>query len=336
MCWSEVRPWHAKYFWASRVGSPKIPRPLACPGLRSDRGMQSTFGNLGPATQNSKTPCMSWSEVRPWHAKYFWEFGASNPKFQNPLHVLVWGQTVACKHVFRNPPPRFMDFGFFRNLGHADITGQLISACHGLTSDQDMQGVWEFWVAGPKFPKVLCMPRSDLRPAHARGLGILGLPTLDSQNYRSDLRPGHARVWEFYVICPKFPKVLCMPRSDLRPGHAKGLGNFAGLVAFVLVNVCQQNIPWRIDNSYRQLRQLVYSDRGASCLTKSLVLGSVSVYVSWISEGSPIHIVGLSLTHCPRDKSNCHCFQWMFPWCKKECLLSVYLRVPFWALEIQP
>jgi len=24
-----------------------------------------------------------------------------------------------------------MDLGFFRNLGHADITGQLISACHG-------------------------------------------------------------------------------------------------------------------------------------------------------------------------------------------------------------
>ena len=27
------------------------------------------------------------------------------------------------------------------------------------------------------------MPRSDLRPGHARGLGILGLPTLDSQKY---------------------------------------------------------------------------------------------------------------------------------------------------------
>ena len=61
----------------------------ACPGLRSDRGMQSTFWNLGQATQNSKSPCMSWSEGRPWHAKYFWEIGASNPKFKDSFHVLV-------------------------------------------------------------------------------------------------------------------------------------------------------------------------------------------------------------------------------------------------------
>ena len=56
-------------------------------------------------------------------------------------------------------------------------------ACHGLTSDQDMQGVLEFWVACPNFSEVSCMPRSDLRPGHARGLEILGLPTLDSQKY---------------------------------------------------------------------------------------------------------------------------------------------------------
>ena len=47
-------------------------------------------------------------------------------------------------------------------------------ACHGLTSDQDMQGVLEFWVACPNFSEVSCMPRSDLRPGHARGFGILG------------------------------------------------------------------------------------------------------------------------------------------------------------------
>ena len=72
------------------------------------------------------------------------------------------------------------------------------------------------------------MPRSDLRPGHARGFGILGcLP----QFLRSIL---HATVWpqtrtckgsrNFGAAYPRFPKVLCMPRSDLRPGHARGLG----------------------------------------------------------------------------------------------------------------
>ena len=256
---------------------------------------------------------MSWSEVRPWHAKYFWEFGASNPKFQNPLHVLVWGQTVACNHVFRNPPPRFMDFGFFRNLGHADITGQLISACHGLTSDRDMQisfgpaqaecykprpfryrisfhFILISWVQVLNFkgPSHICMSRSEVRPWHAdfrknpKSINLGG-------GFRNTWL--HATVWPQTSTCkgsgnfgaayPRFPKVLCMPRSDLRPGHARGLGifyylpqipkstlhatvwpqtrtckgswNFAGLVAFVLVNMCQQNKPWRIDNSYRQL-----------------------------------------------------------------------------------
>ena len=67
-----------------------------------------------------------------------------------------------------------LDFGFFWNLGHADITGQLISACHGLTSDQDMQRVSEFWVAYFRCSKVLCMPRSELRPGHAKGFGNFG------------------------------------------------------------------------------------------------------------------------------------------------------------------
>ena len=49
-----------------------------------------------------------------------------------------------------------------------------IFACHGLTSDQDMQRVLEIWVAYPKFSKVLCMSRSDRRPGHAKGLRNLG------------------------------------------------------------------------------------------------------------------------------------------------------------------
>ena len=28
---------------------------------------------------------MSWSEVRPWYAKYFWEFGVGNPKVPRPF-----------------------------------------------------------------------------------------------------------------------------------------------------------------------------------------------------------------------------------------------------------
>ena len=183
------------------------------------------------------------------------------------------------------------------------------------------------------------MPRSDLRPGHARGFGILGCwPQIPKSTL-------HATVWpqtrtckgsgNFGAAYPRFPKVLCMPPSDLRPGHAKGLGNFAGLVASVLVNMCQQNIPWRIHNSHRQLRQLVYSDRGESCSTKSLVLGSVSVYVSWISEDSPIHIVTF-FDQLPPWQKQLPLFSMDVSRCKKECLLSVYLRVPFWALEIQP
>ena len=130
-------------------------------------------------------------------------------------------------------------------------------ACHGLTSDQDMQGVLEFWVAGPKFPKVLCMPRSDLRPGHARGFGILGLPTLDSQKYfacHGLTSDQHMQgVWEFWGYLPQIPKSTLHATVWPQTRTCKGSWNFAGLVASVLVNMCQQNIPWRIDNSYRQL-----------------------------------------------------------------------------------
>ena len=172
------------------------------------------------------------------------------------------------------------------------------------------------------------MPRSDLRPGHARGFGILGCwPQIPKSTL-------HATVWpqtrtckgsgNFGAVYPRFPKVLCMPRSNLRPGHAKGLGNFDGLVASVLVNMCQQNIPWRIDNSYRQLRQLVYSDRGESCSTKSLVLGSVSVYVSWISEDSPIHIVAFLWPIAPVTKAIATVFNGCFPDVKRNaCCPSI-------------
>ena len=181
MSWSEVRPWHAKYFWESRVGNPKIPKPLACPGLRSDRGMQNTFG----------------------------EIGASNPKFQNPLHVLVWGQTVACNHVFRNPPPRFMDLGFFRNLGHADITGQLISACHGLTSDRDMQISF-----GPA--QAECYKPRPFRYRIYFSFHFILISWVQVLNFkepnhicmsRSEARPWHADIsWPVISACPKFRK----------------------------------------------------------------------------------------------------------------------------------
>ena len=151
---------------------PKIPRPLACPGLRSDRGMQ---------------PCV--------------------PKSTSEIYG-------------------FRIFSEFRTCRYHR-------------------------------PTDICMPRSDLRPVTCKGSWNFGAAYfLDSSNIcmsRSEVRPWHANIsWKFSAY-PRFPKVLCMPRSDLRPGHAKGLGNFAGLVASVLVNICQKNIPWRIDNSYHQL-----------------------------------------------------------------------------------
>ena len=190
---------------------------------------------------------MSWSEVRPWHAKYFGEIGASNPKFQNPLHVLVWGQTVACNHVFRNPPPRFMDFGFFRNLGHADITGQLISACHGLTSDRDMQisfgpaqaecykprpfryrisfhFIVVSWVQVLNFkgPVISACPKFRKKSEIHKSWRWISEHMVACHGLTSD--QDMQGVLEFWVNCPNFSEVFCMPRSDLRPGHARGLG----------------------------------------------------------------------------------------------------------------
>ena len=94
---------------------------------------------------------------------------------------------MACNHVFRNlhlQIPKKSEI--FKNLDmqiSEKIRTSMVSACHGLTSDQDMQRVFEFWVACPNFSEIFCVPRSDLRPGHARALGILGLPTLDSQKY---------------------------------------------------------------------------------------------------------------------------------------------------------
>ena len=121
----------------------------------------------GRQLQNSKSPCMSWSEVRPWYAKYFCEFGASNPKFQGPLHVLVWGQTVACKMLRRN-------------WGKQPKIPKPL-ACPGLRSDRGMQPCvpkstskiygfrifLEFRTCRYHRPTDICMPRSDLRPWHA-------------------------------------------------------------------------------------------------------------------------------------------------------------------------
>ena len=140
MSWSEVRPWHAKYFWESGgVGSLKIPRPLACPGLRSDRGMQNASEKLGQATQNSKAPCMSWSEVRPWHAKYFGEIGASNRKFQKPL---------ACP-------------GLRSDRGMQPCVPKSTSKIYGFRIFS------EFRTCRYHRPTDICMPRSGLRPWHA-------------------------------------------------------------------------------------------------------------------------------------------------------------------------
>ena len=96
---------------------------------------------------------MSWSEVRPWHADISWPVISACPKFQ------------------KNPKSKIIDM-VFGTEGPSVHQGNF--ACHGLTSDQDMQRVSEFWVAYFRCSKVLCMPRSDLRPGHAKGFGILG------------------------------------------------------------------------------------------------------------------------------------------------------------------
>ena len=93
----------------------------------------------------AKWICMSRSEVRPWHADISWPVISACPKFRkNPksinlgggfrntwLHATVWPQTRTCKG--------FWNFGLL-----APISPKYF-ACHGLTSDQDMQGVSEFW-----------------------------------------------------------------------------------------------------------------------------------------------------------------------------------------------
>ena len=178
-----------KVFFRIEDRQPKIPRPFACPGLRSDRGMQSTFGDLGNAAQNSKTLCMSWSEVRPWHATV-----------RSDIHI---------QHLWISD--------FFWNLGHADITGQLISACHGLTSDCGMQ-IW-FGLLGLS----ACTKKSEIHKCWM----WMSERTVACHGLTSD--QDMQRVLEFWAAFPKSPKVLCMPRSDLRPGHAKGLGIFGCL-----------------------------------------------------------------------------------------------------------
>ena len=145
---------------------------------------------------------------------------------------------MACNHVFRNPPPRFMDFGFFRNLGHADITGQLISACHGLTPDRDMQ--ISFGPAQAECYK----PRPFRYRISFHFILLSWVPVLNFKGpnhicmSRSEVRPWHADIsWPVISACPKFRKnpksinlgsgfrnTCCMPRSDLRPGHARGFG----------------------------------------------------------------------------------------------------------------
>ena len=145
---------------------------------------------------------------------------------------------MACNHVFRNPPPRFMDFGFFRNLGHADITGQLISACHGLTSDRDMQISF-----GPA--QAECYKPRPFRyriSIHFIVISWVQVLNFKGPNHvcmsRSEVRPWHADIsWPVISACPKFRKNLksinlgggfrntwLHATSDLRPGHARGLG----------------------------------------------------------------------------------------------------------------
>ena len=114
---------------------------------------------------------------------------------------------MACNHVFRNPPPRFVDFGFFRNLGHADITGQLISACHGLTSDRDMQ--ISFSPAQAE-----CYKPRPLR--YRISFHVILQPWVQVLNFkgrnhicmsRSEVRPWHADIsWPVISACPKFRK----------------------------------------------------------------------------------------------------------------------------------
>ena len=233
MSWSEVRPWHAtvrseihiQHLWISdffwNLGHADITGQLisACHGLTSDRDMQISFGpahaewyKQRPFKYNNTFHfvislwvqalpnhiCMPRSEVRPWHADISWPVISACPKFQKNATHKCWmwisERTVACHGLTSDQDmQRVLEFwaAFPKNP-------QKYFACHGLTSDQDMQRNLEFWVACPKFSKVLCMPRSDLRPGHAKGLRILA--------------------------CLKSPKALCMPRSDLRPGHAKGLG----------------------------------------------------------------------------------------------------------------
>ena len=101
-----------------------------------------------------------------------------------------------------------------------------IFACHGLTSDQDMQRVLEIWVAYPNSQKYFACHGLTSDQDMQRVLEIwVAYP--NSQKYfachglTSD--QDMQRVLGFGVASPKYAKVLCMSRSDLRPGHAKGL-----------------------------------------------------------------------------------------------------------------
>ena len=136
--------------------------------------------------------CMSRSEVRPWHADISWPVISACPKFRKiPKSINLGG-------------------GFRNTWLHATVWPQT----------RTCKGSGNFGAAYPRFPKVLCI---DLRPGHARGLGILCyLPQIPKSTL-------HATVW---------------PQTRTY----KGSWNFAGLVAFVLVNMCQQNKPWRSDN----------------------------------------------------------------------------------------
>ena len=197
------------------------------------------------------------------------------------------------------------------------------------------------------------MPRSDLRPGHARGFGILGcLP----QFLRSIL---HATVWpqtrtckgsrNFGAAYPRFPKVLCMPRSDLRPGHARGLG-ILRLPTPPDAHACHG-----LTSDQDMQRVLEFCWAGCLCFGEyvpskhtmedwyflsptsilglwkklsppvSLVLGSISAYVSCISEDSPIHIMAFLWPYAPLTKAyKSNFFHGYFPDVKRNaCYPSI-------------
>ena len=105
----------------------------AFPALNSDQSIQIKFRKISVSSSTK------W--CRPWHADISWPVISACPKFRkNPrsmnlggrfrntwLHATVWPQTRTCKES--------LNFGLLAPIS------QKYFACHGLTSDQDMQGV---------------------------------------------------------------------------------------------------------------------------------------------------------------------------------------------------